>query len=111
MKKIGFIALLLMLPLLFACNNAEEEDMIEGFEMKAVVTALGEKIEVDVTEAEYAAGPFWIITSEETEFTDKNGKKISKDDIKIGDTVIITYNGQVMMSYPPQAVALAIKKI
>ena len=110
MKKLGLVALLLLLPLLFACGEGEKDNMTDGFEMKAVVTALGEKIEVDVTEAQYATGPFWIITSSETVFLDKKGDKISKDDINVGDTLVITYNGQVMMSYPPQVVAIEIKK-
>ena len=113
MRKLGLLALLLILPMLFACGETEdnEKTMSDGFKMEAVVTGLGEKIEVEVTKAEYATGPFWIITSEKTEFLDKNGAKISKSDIKIGDTVKITYNGQVMMSYPPQVSALEIIKI
>ena len=111
MKKIGLLALLLILPMLFACGDAEEDNMTDGFEMKAVVTALGEKIEVNVTESEYATGPFWIITSSETVFLDKNGDKISKADIRVGDTLVITYNGQVMMSYPPQVSAISVKKL
>ena len=111
MKKLGFLALLLLLPLLFACGDAEDDNMTDGFEMKAVVTALGEKIEVNVTEAEYATGPFWIITSSNTDFFDRNGEKISKADIKVGDTLVIAYNGQVMMSYPPQVSAISVKKL
>ena len=111
MKKLSFVALILLLPLLFACGNGEDDNMNKGFEMKATVVAVGEKIEVEVIESEYASGPFWIITSDATAFTDNDGKNIKKEDIKTGDTVIITYNGQVMMSYPPQVVALTIRKI
>ena len=112
MKKIGILALLLILPMLFACGETEdnEEKMADGFKMEAVVTDVGERIAVDVTRAEYADGPFWIITSEKTEFLDKNGNKISREDIKAGDSIVIVYNGQVMMSYPPQVVALQIRK-
>ena len=114
MKKIGLLALLLILPMLFACGETEkgenEEPMSDGFRMTAVVTAIGEKIEVNVTESEYATGPFWIITSSETVFLDKNEDKISKDDVKAGDSILIIYNGQMMMSYPPQVVAQKIVK-
>ena len=114
MKKIGLLALILILPMLFACGEAEkgenEEPMSDGFRMTAVVTAVGEKIEVNVTESEYATGPFWIIISEKTVFCDENGNKISKADIKSGDSIVITYNGQMMMSYPPQVVATKIQK-
>ena len=114
MKKLGLLALLLILPMLFACGETEkgenEEPMSDGFKMTALVTALGEKIEVNVTESEYATGPFWIITSSETVFLGGNGDKISKDDLKVGDSISIIYNGQMMMSYPPQVVALKIIK-
>ena len=114
MKKIGLLALLLILPMLFACGETgkgeNEEPMSDGFRMTAVVTAIGEKIEVNVTESEYATGPFWIITSSETVFLDKNEDKISKDDVKAGDSILIIYNGQMMMSYPPQVVAQKIVK-
>jgi hypothetical protein len=115
MKKLGLLALFLILPMLFACGETEkgenEEPMSDGFKMTALVTALGEKIEVNVTESEYATGPFWIITSSNTAFLDKNGEKISKSDIKVGDAVEIVYNGQMMMSLPPQVVAREIRKI
>ena len=75
------------------------------FVIKARVNAVGEKIEVDVIEGEYAYGIYWVITSEQTEFLGKDGGKITKNDIKPGDTLEIVYNGQVMMSYPPQIVA------
>ena len=117
MKKIlSIILLILAFPALASCSaeddgtGAPTSDGANSFSMKAEVTSLGEKIEVNVTEAEYASGIYWIITSENTEFLDKSGKKISKEDIKVGDTVYITYNGQIMMSYPPQVAALSIKK-
>ena len=114
MKRIVSIAIMvLVLPLLFACGEGGEDESMSNdlFEMKATVNEVGEKIEVDVFEAEYASGIYWVISSELTKLLDKDGNEISKDDIKSGDTVIITYNGQVMMSYPPQVAALSIKKI
>ena len=115
MKKIGLLALLLILPMLFACGEVEKEEseemLTDGFKMEAEVTALDEKIEVEVIKSEYASGTFLIITSDNTSFFDKNGAKISKADLKVGDTVEIVYNGQMMMSLPPQVVALQIKKI
>ena len=114
MKKLSLVAFILLLPLLFACNGGEKDNMSstknDEFVMKATVIAVGEKIEVEVTESEYTSGPFWIITSDSTEFLNASGKKITRGDIKAGDTVTVTYNGQVMMSYPPQVVALIIKK-
>ena len=97
---------MICLSTLYSCNDGGGEPR---FEMKATVTALGEKLEVDVTEAEYAEGIYWIIISDITEITNSKGEKISRDEIDVGDKVIITYNGQVMMSYPPQVVARKIE--
>ena len=99
---------MICISLLFSC--AEDGSDTE-FKMKATVTGLSEKLEVDVTEAEYAEGPYWIIISEETELLDSDGKEISRDEISVGDEIIIFYNGQVMMSYPPQVAARKIQVI
>ena len=40
----------------------------------------------------------------------KSKVKVARaDNIKIGDTVEISYSGQTMLSYPPQVVAYSIK--
>ena len=78
------------------------------FHMKATVKSVGEKIEVDVIEAEYTSGVHWVITGEETEYRGKNGEELTRADVHPGATVEILYNGQVMMSYPPQIVARCI---
>lgn len=115
MKNIIKIAfLVLTLSLIVSCAPTKSGEQSGGggenpdgvdFVIKATVKALGEKIEVDVFEGEYASGIYWVITSEQTEFIDKSGNKITKDDINVGDTVEIVYNGQVMMSYPAQIAA------
>lgn len=107
-KTVGFIIIMICLSVLFSCSDGGGEPK---FEMKATVTALGEKLEVSVTEAEYAEGVYWIIISDETELLSSLGEKISRDEIAVGDELIITYNGQVMMSYPPQVVARKIQII
>lgn len=115
MKKLSLLAFVLLLPLILACCDGREDDMNnsnnDAFWMKCTVVAVGEKIEVDVIEAEYASGPFWIITSDKTVFLNSSDKEITRESINAGDTVIITYNGQVMMSYPPQVVAHTVKKL
>ena len=99
---------MICLSALYSCNDGGGEPK---FEMKATVTALEEKLEVNVTEAEYAEGIFWVIISESTEITNSKGEKISREEISVGDELKITYNGQVMMSYPPQVAALKIQII
>ena len=114
MKKYTRILwLLLALPLLFACGNGDGEDTTAGsdadFVMTARITAIGERIEVDVSEGPYdASGPYWVITSDSTAYRKENGEAIARADLSVGDTVEIVYGGQVMMSYPPQIVATQI---
>ena len=80
-----------------------------GFRMKAKITGFGSRVEVDVIEAPYTSGVHWVITNENTDIKDENGKKIAREELAVGDVVEIEYNGQVMMSYPPQIAALSIK--
>ncbi len=116
MKKYTRILwLLLALPLLFACGAGDgngdgtETGAAPEFTMTAKITAIGERIEVTVIEAPHGnTGPFWVITGEATAYRGKNGEAIAREALSVGDTVEITYGGQVMMSYPPQIVALLI---
>ena len=113
MKKIlSILLIILCLPAMNACTvaGAVEGSEPDGFLMKADIVSLVDGLEVNVTEAEYASGIYRIITSEETVVSDKKGRKISFDDLAVGESVYIVYNGQVMMSYPPQVVALSIKR-
>ena len=101
-RMLGYIILGLVLPtlLMTGCDRSNDD----GVKMTATVTAIDDRIEVEVLESEYTAGPHWVITTEETVF-EKNGRKITRDGISVGDTVEIYYNGQVMLSFPPQIVA------
>ena len=116
MKKLFKTVILMLLTLsLSACAKPDSDDggsaPGDGFRMTAKIEAIDEKITVDVIEAEYAEGVYLVITSDATDFLDKNGKKIKKSDLRVGDTVEIAFGGQVMMSYPPQIVAASIKVI
>lgn len=101
-----------ILPMLFSCK-AEDNDKIDDetneFKMLAIVKNVGEKLEVEVIESDYAFGEYWVITPDDIPYTDKDGDAVSRADLKPGDKIEITYSGQVMMSYPPQIVAKAIK--
>ena len=92
---------------LFSCNTQNDADT--SFKMKAKIKDITNKIEVEVIEAEYAEGIYLIVYSSETVVTDKNGNSTSIKNLKVGDTIEISYNGQVMMSYPPKIVALSIR--
>ena len=89
-------------------NTDRSAEKTDGYVMIANVKSVGDRVEVDVISAEYASGIFHIIVGENTRMYSADGKEITKQDIKAGDTVEITYNGQVMLSYPPQVVALKI---
>ncbi len=113
MKKI--IAFLLLLSLVslaaVACeeeSESEDTPADDRFVMSATVTELGDKILVEVTESEYATGAYLVILSDSVSITDPKGKQKSKDDIALGDTLKITYTGQVTMSIPPQIIAVQI---
>ncbi|MBE6605134.1 MAG: hypothetical protein E7639_05470 [Ruminococcaceae bacterium] len=109
MKKfLLFSLLLLSLFTLFACDNAEEPAPDGSVQMIADIKSMGEKIEVEVLESEYASGIYLVITGEQTTYLDSEGNTLSRTDLSVGDTVKIQYNGQVMMSLPPQIVAVKI---
>ena len=104
MKRIlGYIALAIVLPALLTtgCKKANSDESVK---MTARVTAIGDRIEVEVLESEYTSGPHWVITDRSTVY-EKDGRKIARADISVGDVVEIFYNGQVMLSFPPQIVA------
>ena len=113
MKKISIIILLaIALIVLSACNGNGEQNVVgEKYEMLATVKEVDDRITVEVLEAPHNnTGIFWIITGDTTSYFGKDGEKIKKGDINPGDKILITYGGQVLMSYPPQIVAYEIKK-
>ena len=106
MKKFLICAILLSLfPFLFSCESENES---ESFKMIAKINENASEFFVTIIESEYSSGDFCIIVSENTEYLTADGKKIQKEDLKVGDTVEIIYNGQIMLSYPPKVVALKI---
>lgn len=105
------------MALLLSCAPTEDIDDIQGgrpasdFQLKATVRAVGEKIEVEVYDSDYAFGTYRVITGPATEYYDEAGKAITRTDLNVGDKVEIYYGGQVMMSLPPQIVAAKITRI
>ena len=109
-KVIKCILMLVTLGLMTSC--ADDKVSAKGdFSMKAVVQSVGEKIEINVYEAEYAEGIYWIVYDKNTVFADEDGNKISLSEIKAGDKIEVFFSGQVMMSYPPQVYAISIVKL
>ena len=108
MKKFLSLLLLSVLLLLPACGKPKGIENAEHT-MVAEIVKIEDKIEVTVLESPVAEGPFLIITSDTTLYQNKKGKRISREDLSTGDKILIAYTGQMMMSYPPQIVALSIQ--
>ena len=77
----------------------------ESYVLKANVISVSDRLEVEVIESDYAFGVYWVLINENTKFEGVGGNTASLSDVQPGDTIEITYGGQVMMSYPPQIVA------
>jgi hypothetical protein len=114
--------MILSLSLLFGCVGDKTEDKNDssnkaitdsesGYKIKATVNSVSaDELEVTATEdSEDSFGVYRILTSAETKYEDKDGKAITLSDIKEGDVIMISYNGQVMRSLPPQVVAIKIQ--
>lgn len=116
MKKtfIKTAVLLICVIVLTACDAGEVAvggDMSKVM-MTAEIKSVSDRIEVEVIDGEYeVSGIFWVIVADFTEIYGANGSEILPSDLKAGDKIQINYNGQVMMSYPPQIVAHEIKVI
>ena len=111
MKKLLSLLLLSTLLLFPACHKepTEEPPAEDEVAVTATVVKIEEKIEVNVTESPVSTGPYLVIISDTSVLKNKKGKSITKDDLAVGDVVRITYSGQIMMSIPPQIVALTLQ--
>ena len=108
--------LLLFVILLFcslsSCNLPTEggsgndsETPTDPATISGTVTAVNSRIEMLADETEIASGPYSVIITDTTDFYFANGDKAAIDNVNIGQKVEITFNGQVMLSYPAQIVA------
>ncbi|MBO5313466.1 MAG: DUF3221 domain-containing protein [Clostridia bacterium] len=102
----SIILLLSSALLIFGCGDSEVDNK---FIMEAIVQGVGEKIEVEVINSDYAFGIYWVLLAKDAKIYNSSNIPISKEGLSVGDRVEITYGGQVMMSYPPQIVAQSIK--
>ncbi len=115
MKKIVLILSVLIISTfnLISCNVfCGDDDMVSEnikAEMVAEILEINDTILVEIKDSEYLTGKCTIILHEDISYVSNNGGKISKSNLKIGDTIKIGYGGQVMLSYPPQVVAYVIE--
>jgi hypothetical protein len=91
-------------------ENQEDNKVTNEFILKAIVKEIqNDRIVVEVIESDYAFGIYHILTFDTTKYLNANGSLINRSNIKIGDTIELTYSGQTMLSYPPQVVAYSIR--
>ncbi len=69
------------------------------------VTNVNSRIEMIADETEITSGPYSVIINENTDFYFADGSAANFADVESGQKVEITFNGQVMLSYPAQIVA------
>lgn len=97
-------------------NGNEQEENIDksnGYVFKGIIKSLDNQkhIEMDIVDSDVAFGIYWVLVGNQTDFVDKNGITITRNDLKVGDTIEVTFSGQVMMSFPPQISAWTITKL
>ena len=119
-KRFWLFSLFAVTLLLTACHtNAEDSVPASSTQnksapaspsvwMEATVTEAGERLLVEVTRSDYTSGPHIVLVNDGTVIEDEDGNPLSASSIKQGDKLTILYSGQVMLSYPPQIVALRI---
>ncbi len=119
MKRI--VSLILIFALLslslFGCSAETDGEMGEDgtggdavpFVFRGTVFEVAELLGVEMEETQYSFGPYHVITGEDTTYFDAKGEKTTRDAIKVGSVIEITFSGQVMMSYPPKISARSIQ--
>lgn len=112
-RLIGCIFAILVLIFSVSCTTLIKGNVMESSNIKFIMIAeileVDDKILVDVKESQYAFGEYLLITHENTIFLNCSGETINKSELKKGDIIEVYYNGQVMLSLPPQVVAHKIK--
>ena len=92
-------------------NGGVEERNADGdYFYRGRITSLDSDrhIEMEAMDSQVAFGIYCVLVSKETKFKDKSGQEISRQDLKVGDVIEVTFSGQVMMSLPPQISAWTI---
>ncbi len=94
-------------------NNADnsrgvEERNADGeFFYRGVVTSTDNAsyIVMEIIDSQVAFGIYHVLVDTGTVYVDEDGNAISRDSIKVGDTIEVVFSGQVMLSLPPQIYA------
>lgn len=115
-KLLCFIIIILILP--NGCgkrvsNNDSNNIPNEELTFEAEVIEEGETLLIapDKDSNEYKSSDKISVNHKNSKLKDLEGKDITLQDLKVGDIVIITYNGTIAESYPAQITALEIDVI
>ena len=103
--------LIFALTALLGCGSKQVNSSNQSVTMEATILQVGDTILVEVTKSDYAFGEYILHVNNETKFYGENGNKISKSDLAVGNSIKVSYSGQVMLSIPPQVVAYKIELI
>ena len=88
-------------------NGVEERNADGEFFYRGIVTAVDNKyyIAMEIVDSNVAFGVYHVLVGDQTVFINSDGATISRDQIKVGDTIEVVFSGQVMLSMPPQIAA------
>ena len=105
----GIIITLTSFLLLAGCAGSGASAASE-YRFRAVVkTVADSEIEATISYKDgIHFGDYRILTGADTKYYSADGAAIGREEIETGDVIEVTYNGQVMRSFPPQVVAIKI---
>lgn len=88
-------------------ESVEERNADGAFFYRGVVTSVDDKhyIAMEIIDSNVAFGIYHVLVGEQTVFVNSTGATITRDQIKVGDTIEVIFSGQVMLSMPPQIAA------
>ena len=88
-------------------NGVEERNSDGEFFFRGVVKSVDNKyyISMEIIDSNVAFGLYHVNVDAGTKYFNSEGNGISRDDIKVGDTIEVVFSGQVMLSMPPQIYA------
>ena len=108
MKRFFCILMLAsILPLVLACSKNDTTEI--KMEFDATILEIESGYIMVEADDEVIFGKYRVNVGEITEYYNASGKEISKDDLKDGDKITVSFNGQETRSLPPQVYGLEIK--
>lgn len=94
-------------------NNGDTSEDDSNIIFKAEVIETGNSLLItpDQESNEYKSSDKISVSLNDAKLMNQEDKEISKEDIKVGDIIEVTYNGVIMESYPAQITASSIKVV